>query len=519
MSEAERLQCKLEICRYIKSREEQKIFAVLSKKDPKRSVDDERQAINIQLESFLRKLQEVESKSLEDIVASKNTGKEKVPPLQFAKQTFEALVSLAPSQEQVVHIIDRFDDAVRKINEEHKPDIWLDKYSRYARGVSLATHVAKLTHSSINGASSFYAQCQQPDSKQANRLLTTEELAYPLIDEALDNASYAPVASILKLVVNGRTIANIISESEINPFELMTDDAEKSNRWLNDFSSVLRTERKAAHALTKQAYFPVSETNCTYHLLCILKSSSLAHHIHLAVKSDEESKKISKQRNNQKFHKNTFRRYPNSAKLATSSASDAKNVSPLHTKRGGKLTLFSSAPPIWQSQLKPPIYKKSLFFEPSIYWQVKEDIDYLRDFLLRFETIDLSIKDPKRFKWIEKWVGNIVDEVLFYIGSIQSLPSGWTDAPDIKLKTEHQYVLDPHRDGDDFQSAKANTDWLTVVCKDFADWLNYKLAGKNKQFTPQAQHSRLWIKLLEPELREFMQTMEFDRKRAKEMEE
>ncbi len=511
------LTCKTEICRFIKSREDQKVLDILTKKDPKKGLDHEKQAINIQLASFLGKLPTVDRKALDSVVASKNTGKNKLPPLQFAKQVFEDLVALAPNRDQISHITKRYDDAVKKIHEDHIPEIWLDKYAGYACGVSFATHVAKLTHSSINGASSFYVR-YEPDTEQANRYLTTDSIAYPIVDEALDNASYAPVASLLKLTVNGKTIASIIADSDINPFEYLANSEDKRKNWLKDFSSVFQTERLASHSLAKQIYFPINEVDFKYHLLCNVKASSLAHHIHLAVKGEKDEKKVRKQHDSKKFHHKPLSWYPNNAKLAISSASDAKNVSPLHTKRGGKLTLLSSIPPIWQSQLKPPVYKKSLFFEPAIYWQAKEDIDYLWDFLMRFDRIELSIKDPKRMKWIEQWVGNIIDEILYYIGSIQNFPAGWSASSEVRLKPEHQYLLDPDRDDDNYQAARANTDFLSVVCKDFTDWLNNQLSGKDKQFTPQAQHTRLWYQLFEPELREFIQTMEFEHKRNREVE-
>ena len=88
-------------------------------------------------------------------------------------------------------------------------------------------------------------------------------------------------------------------------------------------------------------------------------------------------------------------------------ASYHSNASQLNGARGGKLHLFSAQPPTWQSQLKPPLYKKSLFDSFS-HPSINIDIDYLRDYLLRFERIELSIKNPQRRKWIEKWVGNIL---------------------------------------------------------------------------------------------------------------
>ena len=203
--------------------------------------------------------------------------------------------------------------------------------------------------------------------------------------------------------------------------------------------------------------------------------------------------------------------YPGLASLAVT-ASNHGNASQLNAKRGGKLKLITCQPPTWQSQFKPPVFNKSLFFEPSIFWKAKDDIDYLRDFLIRFESIELSIKNPKRKKWVEQWVRNIIDEVLFYITNIQSLDSGWSADIGCRLKLDHQYLLDPYRNDDDFQTKRKNTDWESIVCSDFSDWLNYKLVGKDKLFTPQVDHRRLWHQLFEPELRELNEILEFKRK-------
>ncbi|MFW8602442.1 type I-F CRISPR-associated protein Csy1, partial [Desulfobacterota bacterium M19] len=188
------------------------------------------------------------------------------------------------------------------------------------------------------------------------------------------------------------------------------------------------------------------------------------------------------------------------------------NASQLNGKRGGKLALFCSQPPIWEGQLKPPINQSSFLYAGLNYHKVKEPIDFLRDFLIRFEKINLSTKDPKKKKWIDGWVNNIIDEIFLYAACIQNLPPGWSNYRNIKLKLEHRYFLDPHRDDEDFQKLRQSTDWQTVVCSDFANWLNGRLKGKDKKFTPQREHTQMWKKLMEKELREHVQLIEVDRK-------
>jgi len=113
-------------------------------------------------------------------------------------------------------------------------------------------------------------------------------------------------------------------------------------------------------------------------------------------------------------------------------------------------------------------------------------------------------------KWINSWVDNIIDEFLFYTSTIQNLPTGWTAKKEIKLKLEHQYLLDPYREDEQFQAKRKADNWQSVVCDDFSAWLNRLLIGRDKKFTPQKNlHSRMWSKFLEQPLREYSETIEY----------
>ena len=403
---------------------------------------------------------------------------------------------LADSKEQL--------NRLKNKNSFH--NIWICRCLIDGAGVLPATHVAKLSHSS-SGASSLYDEI----GAKSNWYVTTSNLRNIVVDGAYPDAYFSKQAKFLLLQKNGILLSQELLADNSTPLTEFAEDDHELHRWVLAFQSNLSTPVNS-DVLAKQVYFPV---NNDYHLLTVLVSSSISQSIHnnYFEKSVRTSRdKVFKTLERGKYSDSLIGRLINTAKLSTV-ASQPQNVSVLSGSRAGNLSLLCCQPPTWQSQLKPPVFKKSLFFEPSIYWQAKEDIDYLRDFLMRFDRIELSIKDPKRMKWIEQWVGSIIDEALFYIGSIQNLPAGWSAASEIKLKPEHQYLLDPDREDDNFQAARANADWPSVVCKDFADWLNNKLAGKDKQFTPQAQHARLWYQLFDPELRELIQTVEFDRKR------
>jgi len=221
---------------------------------------------------------------------------------------------------------------------------------------------------------------------------------------------------------------------------------------------------------------------------------------------DERDKLTQKSIENNRYFNSVSSKYIHRSQLGVT-ASNHSNASQLNAKRGGKLHLFSTRPPTWQSQIKPPVYQKSLFSDLHNS-TIKIEIDFLRDFLIRFKQLDLSIKDPKRKYHLDRWVNNIIDEFLFYVGTIQNLPSGWTSSEGIQLKNTHQHLLDPYRLDDEFQSERQNNDWQAIICTDFAQWLNHRLRGKDNQFTPQTEHTRLWKKMLEQPLREYMEPVE-----------
>ena len=143
------------------------------------------------------------------------------------------------------------------------------------------------------------------------------------------------------------------------------------------------------------------------------------------------SKDASKIKSSNKYSDETYFNFPNRASISIT-ASNHSNASQLNGKRGGRLGLFSCQPPVWHSQLKAPIYKTNFFYELSRNYEVKENIQYLSDFLTRFENLQLSIKDPKRMRWVEEWLENLADEVLVYVKSMQALPAGWSAKEGIK---------------------------------------------------------------------------------------
>jgi CRISPR-associated protein Csy1 len=265
---------------------------------------------------------------------------------------------------------------------------------------------------------------------------------------------------------------------------------------------------KTTDSLSKQIYFPVNQQpskSKDWHLLSVLASSALAQDIFNNTGSKDFNDKNRELRGRYSlkslYSTEKIIDFPNKATLMVTQSSH-QNTSILNGKRSGRLFLLAAQPPTWQNQLKPPINRKSWFDYGVPLRAVNEDIQYLSSFLLRFEQLNLSTKDPKKRGWLIKWGKTTLSNVLFYAESIQNLTSGWSSTPGIKLKPEQQYFLDPYRTDIAFQNAKAASDWQNVVASDFAQWLNRKIQGVDKKFTPQAEHTKLWKDLMMMQLRE-----------------
>lgn len=390
-------------------------------------------------------------------------------------------------------------------------NIWICRAIVQGNGVFPATHIAKLTHSQSTSTSFLDAS---EVCKKTN--LSTSSLSTKKIDGSYPDAKLSRNVKFLMLEHNGKLLSEELVSGCSETLSSFSDDDEELDQWMQDFYRLL-APAPTSDSLAKQVFFPIN--NNEYHLLTILKSSTLSQAIFdVCFEKTIRKEQIILNRNKTKniYHQDVYKQFINVARVSPVS-SQPQNVSVLNGKRGGYIRLFSTQPPTWQSQLKPPIYKKS-FFDYFGNSHITEDVKYLREFLLRFENIGLSIKDPKRRRHLERWVNSIIDEVLFYTSSIQSMPAGWSNIEDSKLKPEHQYFLDPYRDNEGFQQKRESTDWQNVVSHDFARWLNHKLIGKDKQFTPQAEHTRLWGNIFKTPLREDTEGIKADAKYSQQKE-
>src|SRR5690554_2026683 len=271
--------------------------------------------------------------------------------------------------------------------DKYKPETWITWAAENAKNVTFATHVTKLTHSVIDSPSFFTAF-----EATKNSQLSTSSLTNVVIDGAVKGMQYSPVYQFLELEFNNKKLVSEFANLDTSLLESFAKNNEQMLAWNQGFAAATSEGKPRAHFLLKQTYFPISKDSSefNYHLLCNVVSSSKAQALYEF--SRKNSKDAFKIKNSNKYSNETYFNFPNRASISIT-ASNHGNASQLNNKRGGRLGLFSCHPPVWHSELKPPIYSRSFFYELSRNYEVKENIQYLSDFLTRFENLQLSIKD------------------------------------------------------------------------------------------------------------------------------
>lgn len=428
------------------------------------------------------------------------------------KKQDQLLASLEKKKLELIDLINNPDEIVE----------WLDKNAttNIAVGSRIinTTHPLKFSHSSAPNDGILV------DHEDQTALLTTASIRNDskVLDMAHNNGALISISRFLALSYGGFTIYDLIFENDFCFLDGFYTNKEQLEMWKSGFKKLVEKRSIKSATFTKQVYFPVGSEN--YHLLAPLTSSTLAESIFTKITSIKYKKRADY------FDGNGFLA-PRLIMPANKNAvirvggNNPQNVSMLNRGRNWKLYkdskssygvyyVVSSEPPVWHSQIKAPLYKANFFYELSKNYEVKENIQYLADFLTRFETLQLSIKDPKRMRWVKEWIENLTDEVLVYVKSIQAFPAGWSAKEESKLKVEHQLLLDCYRQDEVFLAMKNSSDWQVVITQDFAAWVNNRLTKANEKFTPQDSHTKLWMKIFKDNFRE-----EFDTKILTQQEE
>lgn len=475
---------------YIQGRRDKKEVKLLKDKPNKKG----KGGINTRLISVIEKNDDQSViKKLKGIVKAKKDKEE--PELDFVQNKYQQLVQLTASMAQ--DVINDYQAGLDAINEEHEISAWLDKAASKAGGRNFATHVIKLTHSSISThASSIYDETKTVDTK----FLTTSSIASRYID-VTGNAGVSHYTDLLEIEHNGKALKDYIIEDNGSPIESFSKNDEQLKDWVNGFKAVMVTKRKSSHYLAKQIYFPLNSAIDGYHLILPIVSSSLAHNIYTKCGFSDQKKGIWEAKKEYIYIEEKAVTYPKKAvQNVTASLKAHPNVSALNKERKGQLFLLPCIPPKWKTTKKPPIKLKNLFYG-KLRFSAKEDILALQKYMVLLKQKGLNSKDPKLHAHLLSLIGSITDRVFKHVSSIQNLrdQAGWSAQS--KLKISHQLWLDPYREEDNFQQQRKQSDWQSEITNDFAAWLNKQL--DHRKLTLSLAQESFWKKVMQQCLREF----------------
>ena len=375
---------------------------------------------------------------------------------------------------------------------------WLSVAARVARGVSFSTHPIKFTHPSAKGASSVYFCASRIENWTVNDVyLSTSTLRSPDVDVAYGDAKLAPIAKFLQVRFEKDSLDASISRGDYSALAVFAQSPEQLEGWVKGFKLALADKSLSSHLLAKQVYVPIGKQN--YHLISPLFSSSLAQAIYQRIADSrdiEENKAVRDAKKNNKYSPKLAVSYPNTA-VQIFGGSNAQNVSQLNSRRRGKSFLLSSAPPTWQTQLKPPVNSKSIFIG-EYDRRARYQAGNLQQYLLSISKCDGNM--PMR-QQIGAYLNELLDTLFNYAAEVQSMTqfTGWSAHS--KLKRAQQMWLDPYRNDPLFQEERAKGDWQLRIADDFAFWLKRKLKHEQLVFG-EVEHQE-WLRFLSHRLREF----------------
>ena len=381
----------------------------------------------------------------------------------------------------------------QKLLEEFEPGNWIADAARRVTQIRRVTHAIKYSHPDAKGSSLF----SRGNPEAGEKLVGTHSLAEPVAD-VVGNAAALDVYKFLRLEVDGASLLDLAqSDSEALLQAFGGDDNAKG--WMKAFAHIDNLgEAPATHKLAKQSYWPIN--NDDYHLLAPLFPSSLVQHQYARIHHDrfsEDAKAAREARDKNVPHAHGYREYPNLA-IVKFGGTKPQNISQLNSERHGEAWLLPSLPPEWKSTgLKPPCRVETIFGRWLMGFRaIREPVQTLKKFLQKTSHNNLAIRNTRA-----ELTRQIIDEVLMLAARIQQLPTGWSADPECRLSQAEQFWLDPGRanEDDEFEAARAASDWQDAVTDHFARWLNQQL---NSDEAPMSDPERdYWRKELADELR------------------
>ena len=412
---------------------------------------------------------------------------------KFDKETEKALGALT-AEEKAPYEQARYEKRVAE-EASFKPHNWLDDAAQKAKQLQLVTHALKFAHSDAKGTSLF-ADFPSSEFSKDKPFISTATIEKPQIDVG-GNAAALPIGKLLLLEVDGKALVNYILADDASPLAPFAQSPEQLQTWLEGLKAAVSAKDPSSHKFAKQLYWP---TDGGYHLLLPLYATSLTQEVfdRVQVARFSEAQKAARQARRDKKPSEVPTVEFRDLAVQSFGGTKPQNISQLNSSRGGRSYLLSSAPPTWQTQLKPPLNVSSVFAGPFNYLANKQ-IYWLRKFL--------ADNLHKRSVWKirnerARRIDDIVDRLIGYAETVRVFEAGWSASPECRLPMHQKLWLDPKRrhNDKDFCDLFDQKEWQSQVAADFSRFLNSELE-KNRDIATGDVEFIQWKVLTAQELR------------------
>ena len=213
-----------------------------------------------------KKLKDRISKSIKEFLGAGESEIDVIKRLKFLKVSM-GIESFSQS-EITFKLIKKWIKKSKEIELKYRPDIWLDWASINAKNITFSTHVAKLTHSSIKGATNIYFD--KIDKKAL--FFSTASLLEKATDVSQTDSKLSPIGKFLQLEYNKMKMIDKLKKEDISDLKSFSTSDKQLTLWKERFFYAFKSIRPSSHFLSKQMYFPIDKG---YHMISPLVSSSL----------------------------------------------------------------------------------------------------------------------------------------------------------------------------------------------------------------------------------------------------
>ena len=384
---------------------------------------------------------------------------------------------------------------------------WLEYFSNRGdiaqKPFQRSTHLSKFENAA-NDYGSINSDQYSADSSASKSMnfISTSSVPDKTYDIAHSNGNQINLSKFLLIEDESRggTVFDKIWNDDVSWLEQFFPDEKKRLEIASGIKSLISmSPKKPELDEHKQIYFPVAGGNSDYHIMVPLFSSSFSHFLYDKVRDKKGKQAVKrKAKKDEKYEEGILDTFPNTAVIQMGGG-DPHNVSPLNSMRLGESVLLSCQPPQWKTQTKPPVGKKTIF-DQGLSHTVKEPVKRLQNLLLAIKSRNLSLNMARK-NLIASLITEIADSVFDYVAQIQKLThlAGWSQ--ESELSAHQQYWLDPFRQDEVFQTARADLDWQADIRTDFSRWVNRAL--RHPQLTLGVTHEEHWGKLFKRLLWEF----------------